>query len=55
MALTCPRSACDIAGFARDTGRRLARDWLDTGTRPPAERRAPVGLVVRASSGGLGQ
>src|SRR6056297_25526 len=46
--------ACDIAGFGRDTAGAL-RDWLDTGTRPVAERRAPVGLIVRASSGGLGQ
>jgi LacI family transcriptional regulator len=44
--------ACDIARFGQDTARALL-DWLDNGTRPPAERRAPVHLVVRASSGGI--
>jgi LacI family transcriptional regulator len=43
--------SCDIAGFARDTARALL-DWLDNGTRPTIERRAPVKLAVRASSGG---
>lgn len=43
--------SCDIAGFARDTARSLF-EWLDNGPRPQAERRAPVKLVVRASSGG---
>jgi LacI family transcriptional regulator len=31
--------SCDIAGFGQDTARALL-DWLDSGTRPPAERRA---------------
>jgi LacI family transcriptional regulator len=44
--------SCDIAGFGQDTARALL-DWLDNGTRPPAERRAPVTLKVRASSGGV--
>jgi LacI family transcriptional regulator len=43
--------SCDIAGFGQDTARALL-DWLDSGTRPPAQRRAPVTLKVRASSGG---
>jgi hypothetical protein len=31
--------SCDIAGFGQETARALL-DWLDNGTRPPAERRA---------------
>jgi LacI family transcriptional regulator len=44
--------SCDIAGFGQDTARTLL-EWLDTGARPPAERRAKVTLKVRGSSGGV--
>lgn len=43
---------CDIAAFGRQTARTML-DWLEEGTRPEPEARAPVNLVVRASSGGL--
>lgn len=43
--------ACDIEGFARDTAARLL-DWMDKGTRPAPELRAPVRLVARGSSTG---
>ncbi|MFC2969215.1 LacI family DNA-binding transcriptional regulator [Acidimangrovimonas pyrenivorans] len=42
---------CHIADFARDTAANMLR-WLEEDTRPPAETRAPVELIVRASSGG---
>jgi LacI family transcriptional regulator len=41
--------SCDIAVFARDTAATLL-GWLGEGTKPPAESRAPVHLVARASS-----
>jgi LacI family transcriptional regulator len=40
---------CDIAGFGRAAADTLLR-WLETGESPPPETRAPVTLVVRASS-----
>lgn len=46
--------SCDIVRFGQDTAEALLA-WLDNGTRPPAERRAPVHLVVRTSSGGSAQ
>ncbi|MDO5641520.1 MAG: LacI family DNA-binding transcriptional regulator [Paracoccus sp. (in: a-proteobacteria)] len=46
--------SCDIARFGDDTARRLL-DWIDRGHAPPAEIRAPVSLIARASSmGSLG-
>ncbi len=42
---------CDIAGFGQETARVLI-DWIEHGTIPARERRAPVDLVVRASSRG---
>jgi LacI family transcriptional regulator len=43
---------CGIAGFGRDTATTLLA-WLEDGTRPAPESRAPVDLVCRASSLGL--
>lgn len=43
---------CTIDRFGRDVAATLL-DWLQTGRRPPAETRAPVELVARASSLGL--
>lgn len=43
---------CTIDRFGRDVAATLL-DWLQTGQRPPAETRAPVELVARASSLGL--
>lgn len=43
---------CNIGAFARSTASALL-GWIEDGTRPPAETRAPVELVIRASSGGL--
>lgn len=43
---------CTIDRFGRDVAATLL-DWLETGQRPPAETRAPVELVERASSLGL--
>ncbi|GAB1479249.1 LacI family DNA-binding transcriptional regulator [Paracoccaceae bacterium] len=43
---------CTIDRFGRDVAATLL-DWLQTGQRPPAETRAPVELVARASSIGL--
>jgi LacI family transcriptional regulator len=45
--------ACDIDGFARDTAARLL-GWMVKGRRPEPVIRAPVRLVARASSLGLG-
>ena len=42
---------CDIDGFARATADRLLA-WMQEGDTPPPEHRAPVDLVVRASSTG---
>jgi LacI family transcriptional regulator len=53
-ALAWPRLSsvsCDIAPFARRTAETVLA-WLEEGTRPPGERRAPVHLVARASSTG---
>lgn len=44
--------SCDIARFGDDTAGRLLR-WLDHGDMPPAEIRAPVSLIARASSLGV--
>lgn len=44
---------CTIDRFGRDVAATLL-DWLQTGRRPPAETRAPVELVARASSLGPG-
>ncbi len=41
--------ACDSAQFGRDAAAALL-DWVETGQRPPPERRAPVELVARESS-----
>ena len=41
--------SCDIAGFARDTAKRLL-DWMVEGEHPQPEIRSPVHLVARASS-----
>ncbi|MEJ6390328.1 LacI family DNA-binding transcriptional regulator [Gymnodinialimonas ulvae] len=43
--------ACDIDGFARTTADRLLA-WMQDGTVPPPEERAPVDLVARTSSTG---
>ncbi len=43
--------ACDIDGFARTTAARLLA-WMQDGTPPPPEHRAPVDLVARTSSTG---
>jgi LacI family transcriptional regulator len=40
---------CDIAGFGRGAAETLLA-WLEEDRRPPAETRAPVSLVTRASS-----
>lgn len=41
---------CDSGAFGRVCATHMLA-WLSDGVRPPAERRAPVSLVVRASSG----
>lgn len=41
--------SCDIARFGDDMAARLL-SWLDRGTAPPMETRAPVALIARASS-----
>lgn len=43
--------ACDIDGFARVTADRLLA-WMQDGTRPAPEHRAPVKLITRTSSTG---
>ncbi len=43
---------CDISNFARQTAKTIL-DWLERGVQPEPETRAPVHLVVRASSAGL--
>lgn len=40
---------CDIAGFGRLAAETVLA-WLERGVAPPAERRLPVRLVLRASS-----
>jgi LacI family transcriptional regulator len=40
---------CNIADFGRQTAESLL-GWLEEGTVPPAETRAPVSLIPRASS-----
>jgi LacI family transcriptional regulator len=42
---------CDIGAFARSTASALL-GWIENGIRPPTVTRAPVELVIRASSGG---
>ena len=42
---------CDIAAFGRATAKTML-DWIEHGKRPAPETRAPVSLVVRASSEG---
>ena len=42
---------CDIAAFGRATANTVL-DWLERGVQPAPEARAPVSLVVRASSAG---
>lgn len=41
---------CGIAGFGEDIAATLL-GWIEAGEVPPPERRSPVELVVRASSG----
>ncbi len=43
---------CDISTFGRQTATAIL-DWLERGVQPEAETRAPVHLVVRASSAGV--
>ena len=43
---------CDIAEFGRATAKTVL-DWLERGVQPAPEARAPVSLVIRASSGGV--
>ncbi|SNR60059.1 LacI family DNA-binding transcriptional regulator [Puniceibacterium sediminis] len=43
---------CDIAQFGRDAAAALL-DWVETGQRPPALRRAPVSLAARETSLGI--
>jgi LacI family transcriptional regulator len=43
---------CDIAGFGRNTAATVL-EWLERGVQPEPESRAPVNLVIRASSAGL--
>jgi LacI family transcriptional regulator len=43
---------CDVAAFGRATAKTVL-DWLENGVRPEPEARAPVGLVIRASSAGF--
>lgn len=53
-ALTWPRLSsvrCDVARFARESAEAMLA-WLEEGEQPPESRRAPVELVVRASSSG---
>jgi LacI family transcriptional regulator len=40
---------CDISSFGRQTARTIL-DWLEQGIQPAPETRAPVNLVIRASS-----
>jgi LacI family transcriptional regulator len=40
---------CDISSFGRQTAQTIL-DWLEQGIQPAPEARAPVNLVVRASS-----
>jgi LacI family transcriptional regulator len=41
---------CDISNFGRKTALTIL-EWLEHGTKPAAETRAMVNLVIRASSG----
>jgi LacI family transcriptional regulator len=43
---------CDIATFGRNSAKTIL-DWLEQGEQPQPEARAPVSLVVRASSAGF--
>jgi LacI family transcriptional regulator len=43
---------CDIATFGRNSAKTVL-DWLERGEQPVPEARAPVCLVVRASSAGF--
>lgn len=43
--------SCDIAIFGRNSATTIL-DWLENGVKPVAQSRAPVNLVVRASSDG---
>jgi LacI family transcriptional regulator len=43
---------CDISTFGRQTATAIL-DWLEQGVQPEKETRAPVQLVVRASSAGV--
>lgn len=40
---------CDVAGFAEGTAEAMLA-WLETGLRPPAQRRVPVTLAPRRST-----
>jgi LacI family transcriptional regulator len=40
---------CDIAAFGRNAATTIL-DWLERGVQPAAEARAPVSLIIRASS-----
>ena len=54
-ALTWPQLSsvrCDVARFGRDLAAAMLA-WIESGERPPETRRAPVELIVRASSSGL--
>ncbi len=54
-ALTWPQLSsvrCDVARFGRDSAAAMLA-WLEGGERPPETRRAPVELIVRASSSGV--
>lgn len=42
---------CDVARFGRESAEAMLA-WLGEGVRPPADRLAPVALIVRASSAG---
>jgi LacI family transcriptional regulator len=42
---------CDIATFGRNSAKTIL-DWLEKGVQPEPESRAPVNLVIRASSDG---
>lgn len=41
--------SCGVAAFGEEAAATMLR-WVETGERPPEERRAPVRLVARASS-----
>jgi LacI family transcriptional regulator len=43
---------CDVAGFAEETAEAMLA-WLETGLRPPAQRRVPVTLAPRRSTLGV--